>query len=324
MEYAIDKQTIVDQILKGLTTPTHTVVSSTVKAYAGDFNTAEEGYTGDFPITLRKYDPDMANQLLNEAGWTLNADGVREKDGQTLEFEWLHYDTGIQMAQAIDSYFTDVGIITEPIPIDSTTFYQTFEQGKTGLMTPESGGPFPMSMNTMGAGPDPDNCKTWIEPRPGEWPWTRGSMNFGFYQNERVGDLIDIGAENTDYATRKAAYDELQQIVHEDAPIVFLWNHFKIQAWNNDFQGFDSNKPVSWWGAYFRGDDDSANINKGVYWTMGTDDPFPKTTVMDTVTQATTMMTTVVFEFMDLRVMMVFAMVMLFGVMIARRRRRED
>ena len=32
-------------------------------------------------------DPDLANQMLDDAGWTMNGDGIREKDGETASFD---------------------------------------------------------------------------------------------------------------------------------------------------------------------------------------------------------------------------------------------
>ncbi len=38
------------------------------------------------PEQTYPYDPDLANQMLDEAGWAMGDDGVREKDGETLSF----------------------------------------------------------------------------------------------------------------------------------------------------------------------------------------------------------------------------------------------
>ena len=34
------------------------------------------------------YDPEAAKKLLDEAGWTVGADGIREKDGQKLSLRF--------------------------------------------------------------------------------------------------------------------------------------------------------------------------------------------------------------------------------------------
>ncbi len=50
------------------------------------------------------YDPDAAGELLDEAGWTMGSDGVREKEGQPLAIEVIVYtegaDTNMENVQA--------------------------------------------------------------------------------------------------------------------------------------------------------------------------------------------------------------------------------
>src|SRR5690606_7793783 len=56
--------------------------------------------TGPFPPTMigaydssiepLPYDPEAASRLLDEAGWTVGLDGVRQKDGQRLDLEILY------------------------------------------------------------------------------------------------------------------------------------------------------------------------------------------------------------------------------------------
>jgi ABC-type transport system substrate-binding protein len=324
MEHAIDKQTIVDQVLFGITKPTSCVVSWIVGAYSGDYNNAENGYTGPYPIVKREFNPDGARKLLDDAGWVLK-DGVRQKDGvkiEGVEMPYYHYATS--WAEAISQYWADIGIFIDPVPIESTTFFQGIEVTELGLENEAVGGPYPLSLNTMGGGPDPGDVYDWIESRPAEYGegWTQGVNNFGFYVNEDVDRLFAEGRLTGEYLERKAIYDELYWRVHEDAGFIMLWNKWKVEAWNNEFAGFGSQRPIAWYGGYFRGTDESSNIEKGVYWRGGSEDPFPETSVMTSViTQVTTQ---VVPEFMDLRVLAVFALSLLTGVFVYRRRRSEE
>jgi peptide/nickel transport system substrate-binding protein len=324
MEYAIDKETIVSEVLFGITQVTNTGISWIVAPYGGDYNSVDQGYDGDWPIEFRTYDPDKARQLLDDAGWVLNADGVREKDGVKIEgttAPYYHYATA--WSEACTGYWEEVGIFIEPIPIQSGVFFETLEvpfwhedrEGEAwsddfigekvptaeGLETNELGGPFPVSFNTMGAGPDPDDIRYHIA------SWYPGSNNFGFYSNPRVDELFDMGAGTTDYDTRKDIYDELQFLLHEDVACIWLWNKWKIKAYSNDFAGFGTNLPIAWYGRYFRGDDKSTNVDRGVYWKQGTDTPEPD-----------------VPEFMDLRVLVTLTLLGLTGFAVVRRRRKVN
>jgi peptide/nickel transport system substrate-binding protein len=59
-------------------------------------------------------------------------------------------------------------------------------------------------------------------------PYGRG--NFSGYNHERANELIRTGERTPDSAERQRVYDEAQQIIHEDAPAVFLILPEEIEA----------------------------------------------------------------------------------------------
>ncbi|MGH3360235.1 MAG: ABC transporter family substrate-binding protein [Nocardioidaceae bacterium] len=50
----------------------------------------QDGYEDNLG-DLGDYDPDRANEILDEAGWTMGDDGYREKDGQVAEFTYVNF-----------------------------------------------------------------------------------------------------------------------------------------------------------------------------------------------------------------------------------------
>lgn len=323
-EYALDKETLCKQVLFGVVEPTYTAMPGSVKPYSAEYNTEEFGYTGPWKIEKRTYNVDKARQLLDDAGWKLNAQGVREKNGVTmdnLKFAILTRD--VTTAEAINRYFEDVGIIIEIVPIETITFYVGLEDSPTGIMNEELGGPFTMAYGCMGSGPDPDRIRAWSAPRPESFPWTTGTNNFGFYNNPRVGELLEQGRYSTVYSDRKVIYDEVQYWIHEDVSVILLWPVWDTMGWNNDFAGLKSIRPYSAFGSFFRGNDSSSNVDKGAYWRGGSPTPFPETPMTTIVTQVT-QVTTQVPEFMDIRILAALSLLMLTGVFVYSRRRRED
>jgi peptide/nickel transport system substrate-binding protein len=323
MEYAIDKQTICTQVLFDITNPTSTPLTWIVQPYAGDLNKPEFGYTGPWAIVSRDYNADMARDLLEGAGWTLNDDGVRHQviGGMDYKIEggkMPYYAYATDWAEAITEYWGAVGINVEAIPMESTIFFD-MEVDEFGLNNKELGGPYSMSLNTMGGGPDPADVEDWIRGRTVTWEeypsWLHGNENFGFYSNARVDELLDEGKHLMSYAERKPIYDEMQFEIHEDVGYIMLWNKWKIEAWSNDFAGFDTQRPVAWYGMYFRGNDGSSNTERGVYWRGGTVNPGGDTTTVVTTATAT------VSEFMSLQVLAVLG-IFLTGIFFMYRRRR--
>ncbi|MFW5736498.1 MAG: ABC transporter substrate-binding protein, partial [Halanaerobium sp.] len=56
----------------------------------------------------------------------------------------------------------------------------------------------------------------------------RGSTNRAFYANSEVDQLLEDAQQITDESEREEIYKEVQEIIVDDAPFVFL-NHMKMQ-----------------------------------------------------------------------------------------------
>ena len=73
------------------------------------------------------YDPDKAAALLDSAGWTLGADGLREKDGRKLTLRFLAAYPNVSsvkpMPEMLEQMFTAVGIGIELIEVDDAGVY---------------------------------------------------------------------------------------------------------------------------------------------------------------------------------------------------------
>lgn len=208
MMYAIDRQAVIDDIFQGAAV---VAVSNFSPAATDWFNPNVTQYT---------YDPAKAAALLDEAGWVLDGD-VRKKDGETLSFVCTTI-SGDQVrrpeAEVIQQYLKDVGIdmqlaeapvatILEQLPkgeLDASLFNWTY-----GELDPDA------TVSLSSTGPD----------------------NFSGFQNARVDELLAAGLVELDQAKRKAIYDEIQQIVSDEVPFLYLmyWNWYNI--FNNRVKG---------------------------------------------------------------------------------------
>ena len=50
----------------------------------------------DIDLKTYSYDPDKAGKLLDEAGWAMGSDGVREKDGKKCEVTFSYNSQNAQ------------------------------------------------------------------------------------------------------------------------------------------------------------------------------------------------------------------------------------
>ena len=87
----IDRQEMIDNVLNGYGTPAYSICDGLPW-----YNEASEV----------EYDPEGAAALLDEAGWIMNGDGVREKDGTKAELNLL-YAAGDSVRQALAADFAD-------------------------------------------------------------------------------------------------------------------------------------------------------------------------------------------------------------------------
>ena len=100
---AIDREALVDGVLQGFGTPAYSVADQL--PWWNEETQFEDGRMEE------------AAEMLDEAGWVMNDDGVREKDGLLAEFQLL-YPAGDQVRQALSMAFAEM---IEPLGIQVTT-----------------------------------------------------------------------------------------------------------------------------------------------------------------------------------------------------------
>ena len=87
----VDRQEMIDNVLNGYGTPAYSICDQMPW-----YNEASEV----------EYDPEAAAELLDEGGWTMGDEGIREKDGVKAELNLL-YATGDSVRQALAADFAD-------------------------------------------------------------------------------------------------------------------------------------------------------------------------------------------------------------------------
>jgi peptide/nickel transport system substrate-binding protein len=193
--YAIDKRAIVDNILQGTA---EVAAGPTPPAFAWAYNEQLEPYP---------HDPERARALLDEAGY----------DGEPLTFFVTEGGSGmldpVAMATAIQADLQQVGMPVEIETYEWNTFLGKVNPGLEGKADMAE-----MAWMTN----DPDTLP-YLALRTEAFP-ENGGFNSGYYSNEQVDILLNEARQATDQAQRARLYKEMQEIVHEDAPWVFVAN----------------------------------------------------------------------------------------------------
>jgi peptide/nickel transport system substrate-binding protein len=196
MLHAIDRQAIADDIFQGQAVLATSNLSPAVAQY----------YHADVP--LYDYDPEKAKALLEEAGWTEGDGGIREKDGQKLALTCVAIANDTQRrpeAEIAQQAYKAVGM---DMQIQETTVDTILKAMVAGEMD--------MSLFNWeygGNNGDPDARDTLM---------TGGANNFSNFSNKRVDELLEKGVTETDEARRIEMYKEVQAIVAEEVPFIYL------------------------------------------------------------------------------------------------------
>tara|TARA_R110000764_G_scaffold37282_2_gene83109 strand:- start:478 stop:2046 length:1569 start_codon:yes stop_codon:yes gene_type:complete len=117
---AINQQEILDNIYGGIGQVADTfLISALPEAKVAD----------EYRIS---FNPDKANALLDEAGWTMGADGVRMKDGQPLEVSlWTQSDSVFRrLSEVVQAQLKAVGISAEIATFDSAMIRDQYKSGE--------------------------------------------------------------------------------------------------------------------------------------------------------------------------------------------------
>jgi peptide/nickel transport system substrate-binding protein len=225
IHYAIDKEALVDRTLQGRGSPGDTFIPPIYE----DFHLTIED-----PIT---YDPDYANQLLDEAGYTVGDDGIRTMpDGSDPLVYTLYSRQNSKTSQ------TTIQLLQgwlEAIGIDSTA--ESVSEGR--LYGIAGDGTFDMYEWGWVVEPDPDyqtsvfTCEQMSYESKSGKIWA--GLNDSFFCDEEYDQLYADQAVEIDRDARAELVKEAQQIVYDNNAYIVTEYYDYLQAYRNDrFTGF--------------------------------------------------------------------------------------
>ena len=194
--YAINKGAIVNDVLEGTA---DVAAGPTPPAFAW----AYENGLSPYP-----YDPEKAKALLAEAG---------VEPGTKLTFYVTEGGSGmldpVPMGTAIQADLNAVGFDVQIETYEWNTFLGEVNPGLEGKADMAE-----MAWMTN----DPDTLP-FLALRTEAWP-DKGGFNSGYYSNPEVDKLLEEARASTDQERRAELYKQMQEIVHDDAPWVFVAN----------------------------------------------------------------------------------------------------
>lgn len=200
MNYAVNKQEIVDTIFFGLGRVT-----------TGPYMMDSWAYNSD--VRPAPYDLTRAKALLADAGWVdADMDGWLEKGADEFEFTLIVNQGNAERqrtAEMIQRYLKYAGIRMKIRVLEWSALINEFIDKKR----------FEAVLMGWFLARDPDNYDIWHSSK------TRaGEFNFIGYNNPDVDRLLGDGRRTFDQPRREEIYHRIHEIIYEDQPYMFLYS----------------------------------------------------------------------------------------------------
>jgi peptide/nickel transport system substrate-binding protein len=204
---AIDRKTIVETLLGQY-------------GQVADSPIARSVWAHDDTIHPWPYDPAEAGRILAAKGWRdSNGDGILDKDGRPFAFELASNagnQTRIDATVMIQDQLKKVGIRVTPRVVDFNTLADQITAGKFDAVvfgyTPDTSLDLTGNFHSESIGPDGNNSAR--------------------YRNPEMDRLILKAASQPELIGMKSYLDQVQQILHRDQPVTFLWESQRLTAMN--------------------------------------------------------------------------------------------
>jgi peptide/nickel transport system substrate-binding protein len=213
ISYAIDREQIVNTVLRGVARPATGMLAPENWAYEGD-------------VMRYPYDPAAARRLLEDAGY---APGDRR-----LTFVYNTTGEGRNRAEVLQAMLKKAGITLDIHTNEWGTFYSDLSNGNFDLA----------SSQWVGIN-DPHQFYMIFDSKMTP---ARSGSNRGGYSNPQMDRLLEAGDVTLEPDARRRIYSEVQKLAAEDLPYVSLWWVDNLAVMNrrlSDFQPYPNGSLAS-------------------------------------------------------------------------------
>lgn len=191
--------------------------------------------TGYTSVGQHEYDPERAKALLAEAGWVPGPSGLVQKDGRNLSLTVISsegsYPNDLLVVQVVTLQLRQIGVDAEIFMVDKAGYWDYLkvpaDDAQFDLFiwafNPSNGdGGYALSSLFL-SNQDPDGVPT---------VW-----NIGWYSNPRVDELLEQADQTVDLEERHQLLSEVQRILMEENPYIWLYAEMRLVAARSDVEG---------------------------------------------------------------------------------------
>jgi len=214
---AVDKDSIIQALYYGVPAPTETYMP-------------QQSYYYNPDLPKHEYDIEGAKKLLDDAGWKVGDDGVREKDGVKLSFTnstTAGNHLREQVQQFLQQSFKEIGVDMQISNLPPAVMWGDYwMQTKFDTVI--------VGLNVL-AGADPDTSNYFLSTA---CPAKGGAgQNTSAYASDEVDELLKEGAKSFVPEERKKIYQKQQEVMRHDLPFLPLFQYAVIKGRKDSVTG---------------------------------------------------------------------------------------
>jgi peptide/nickel transport system substrate-binding protein len=213
--HALDRELFTQAILDGLAPVAHGPIQPVSWAYTDQ-------------ITHYLFDPRRARTLLDDAGWKVGVNGIREQGGRPLAFTLITqagFAVRENIAQAIEQQLRDVGVAVKVELHDGTAISSIWFEGRFDAM-----------LHWWQMPSDPELTTFFAADRT-----PPAGRNINYFKDEELTRLLYASDRTVDRDERKRLLHRAQAILSDAVPEIPLYSITRLDAVPATLQHFKGN-----------------------------------------------------------------------------------
>ena len=208
LEYAINKQELVNKVFYGQAEPINLPISKGFLGYIEDDNTSI-------------YDISKSKALLSEMNFKdIDGDGYLEKNGEKFELSFIvaSIDHLLLVSDYLKQSFDNIGIKVNLKRVPLVDFQNEY------LLT----GNFDLILSGVNYGIKPDLHFIWSSSQP---------LNISGFHSTKLDSYLSANLTETDQSKYEENLFEIQKLLKQYKPAIFLYNDFYLYAKSSKIKG---------------------------------------------------------------------------------------
>ncbi len=217
LSYAIDRDVIVRNIMRGDAVPAH-----------GPLLPFMFGYTK--LDTEPRLDKAEAERILEAANWKKGVDGVRAKDGRKLEFALVIPDWPelVATGEELKKQLQEIGVVANLSVMPASDVQQNALKNRD----------YEAILFGQAAYLHSDPFSFWHSSQKGE-----GGLNFSLFENKSADETLEkLRTTTSDENAQKELYKKFLEIFYKENPALMLYSPSYLYVQTNDIKGLDTTR----------------------------------------------------------------------------------